>query len=161
LGSTVILGIDPGLANTGWGVIKADHSKNRALAYGCLSTAAGSERCQRLNSIHQGLWDVIERFAPVELAVEAVYFGVNAKSALLTGEARGVALLAAAQGSMSVSEYSPTQVKQVVTGNGYAKKSQIQYMVKAFLQLDHLPQPDHAADALAVAICHAQMRRLN
>ena len=152
-----ILGIDPGLANTGWGVIEVSGQKRRALAYGCVSTAAGDPRPQRLKQLHDCLLGVIERYQPRAMAIESVYFGSNAKSALLTGEARGVAILAAANQGLEIGEYSPTQVKQVIVGAGRASKSQVQYMVKAFLRLDHEPSPDHAADALAIAICHDQL----
>ena len=155
----VVLGIDPGLANTGWGVIQASPGKLSALAYGCVTTLSETDRAERLHMIHTELTAVIERYHPAELAIEAVYFGANVKSAMMTGEARGVALLAAAENQMAVKEYSPTQVKQVVSGNGYAVKSQVQYMVKVFLHLRQLPQPDHAADALAIAICHAQLQK--
>jgi crossover junction endodeoxyribonuclease RuvC len=96
----------------------------------------------------------------VELGIEVDYFGANAKSALATGQARGAALVAAASYGLEVGEYSPTQIKQVTVGEGHAVKQQVQYMVKALLGLDHEPAPDHAADALAVALCHARLRRL-
>jgi len=154
-----ILGIDPGLANTGWGVIEVKGQKRRAVAYGCVSTLATDERPLRLKQLHDGLRDVIARYQPNVVAIESVYFGSNAKSALLTGEARGAVLLAVAYQCLASGEYSPTQVKQVIVGAGWAAKGQVQYMVKAFLGLDHEPTPDHAADALAIAICHAQLGR--
>ncbi|MDR3316166.1 MAG: crossover junction endodeoxyribonuclease RuvC [Coriobacteriales bacterium] len=156
----IILGIDPGLANTGWGVIELLGSKRRALAYGCITTLAGEETALRLRRIHDELQAVIERYHPTELGIEAIYFGANAKSALATGEARGAALLAVASRELRVGEYSPTQIKQVIVGQGKADKKQVQYMVRALLKLDHDPKPDHAADALAAAICHAQFRRI-
>jgi crossover junction endodeoxyribonuclease RuvC len=155
----VILGIDPGLANTGWGIIEQRGSRRRALAYGCLTTAAGDGIAVRLKQIHDGIAAVIERYRPSELGIEVVYFGSNAKSALATGQARGAALVAAAVRGLEVGEYSPTRVKQVTVGEGHAGKQQVQYMVKALLALDHEPTPDHAADALAVALCHAQLRK--
>jgi crossover junction endodeoxyribonuclease RuvC len=156
----IVLGVDPGLANTGWGIIAVTGGQRRAVAYGCISTEADEERSLRLRAIHDEINAVIERYHPSELAIEAVYFGANAKSALLTGEARGVALLAAANRQLVVCEYSPTQVKQVIVGVGRAEKKQIQFMVKALLKLDYEPSPDHAADALAIALCHAQLRRM-
>ena len=155
----VILGIDPGLANTGWGVIEQSGSKRRALAYGCITTEAQAEITQRLRQIHDGIAAVIQRYHPSEIGIEAVYFGSNAKSALATGQARGAALVAGAMRQLTIGEYSPTQVKQVVVGVGAADKRQVQYMVRALLALDHAPAPDHAADALAVAICHAQLHK--
>ena len=154
----IILGIDPGLANTGWGIIEREGSRCRALAYGCIKTKAGDEVAQRLAAIHDEVKSVIERYAPTECAVESVYFGTNAKSAFATGQARGVALLATADAHLAVGEYSPVQIKSVVTGSGTADKGQVIYMVRAFLALDHDPRPDHAADALAAAITHAHLR---
>jgi crossover junction endodeoxyribonuclease RuvC len=154
----IILGIDPGLANTGWGIIERDGSSCRALAYGCIRTNASDDVAQRLAAIHDEVRDVIDRYAPLECAVESVFFGTNAKSAFATGQARGVALLATADAHLSVGEYSPVQIKSVVAGSGTADKSQVAYMVRAFLSLDHEPRPDHAADALAAAITHAHLR---
>lgn len=156
----IILGIDPGLANTGWGVIELTGSKKRALAYGCITTEATEEIAVRLKLIHDEIALVIERYRPSELSIEAVYFGSNAKSALATGQARGAALVAVANRQLRVGEYSPTQIKQVIVGTGRAAKGQVQYMVKTLLALDHEPSPDHAADALAAALCHAQLRRM-
>jgi crossover junction endodeoxyribonuclease RuvC len=154
----IILGIDPGLANTGWGVIEHSGPRSRCVAYGCVTTRANEELAQRLSAIHDGIASVIERYSPEECAVESVFFGSNAKSAFATGQARGVALLATAASRIDLAEYSPVQIKSVVTGSGTADKKQMQYMVRALLNLDHEPKPDHCADALAVAICHAAMR---
>ncbi|MDR1013772.1 MAG: crossover junction endodeoxyribonuclease RuvC [Coriobacteriales bacterium] len=156
----VILGIDPGLANTGWGVVEQRGARLRALAYGCVTTEAHEGIAVRLKHIHDGIAAAIERYRPAELGIEVVYFGANTKSALATGQARGAALVAAAAYGLEVGEYSPTQIKQVTVGEGHAAKQQVQYMVKALLGLDHEPAPDHAADALAVALCHARLRRL-
>ena len=154
----IILGIDPGLANTGWGVVELVGSRNRCIAYGCITTRADEQLSQRLSAIHEGIASVIERHAPAECAVESVFFGTNAKSAFSTGQARGVALLATAHSRIDIAEYSPVQIKSVVTGSGTADKKQVQYMVRAILDLDHEPKPDHCADALAAAICHAALR---
>lgn len=154
-----IIGIDPGLATTGWGVIEATTGRRRALAYGHVATDPAEGRSQRLSVIHAGIIAAIERYEPSELAVESVFFGVDVRSALRLGEVRGVALLAAAHCHIEVAEYLPAQVKQAIVGQGQATKAQIQFMVKALLQLDHTPEPDHCADALAVALCHAQLRR--
>jgi crossover junction endodeoxyribonuclease RuvC len=157
---TIILGIDPGLANSGWGVIEETGAHKRALAYGCISTTAGLDIATRLKSIHDQLCAVIERYRPTELGIEQVYFGANSKSAMATGQARGAALVAAATLQLEVGEYSPRQIKQVVVGTGTASKEQVQYMVRVILGLDHEPSPDHAADALAAAICHSHMRKV-
>jgi crossover junction endodeoxyribonuclease RuvC len=130
------------------------------VAYGCITTSADSDIASRLKQIHDEVAAVIERYRPSELGIEVVYFGSNAKSALATGQARGAALVAVAARGLVVGEYSPTRIKQVTVGEGHAEKQQVQYMVKALLALDHEPAPDHAADALAVALCHAQLRRL-
>lgn len=154
----IILGIDPGLANTGWGVI--DHSGARCapLAYGCVTTRSDDPVAARLSRIHDEVRAVIERYLPEECAVESVFFGTNAKSAFATGQARGVAVLATAERQIILAEYSPVQIKSVVVGSGTADKRQVAYMVRASLALDHDPSPDHAADALAVALTHARLR---
>jgi crossover junction endodeoxyribonuclease RuvC len=157
--ATRIIGIDPGLAHTGWGIIDAVPGKPRAIAYGHITTDPKTERSLRLLRIHDGIVEVIERYGPSELAVESVFFGVDVKNALGLGEVRGASLLAAASRHIVVREYLPTQVKQTIVGQGQATKAQIQFMVKALLKLDHQPEPDHCSDALAVALCHAQMRR--
>ena len=154
------LGIDPGLANTGWGIVEITRGGQRAIAYGHISTTADTEHALRLRIIHERIIEVIHRYNPTEMALEAVFFSTNAKSALSIGEVRGVAMLAAAESGMTVEEYSATQIKQTVVGEGRAGKAQVQFMVKALLGLDHEPQPDHSADALAAALCHARMRRI-
>jgi len=154
----IILGIDPGLANTGWGVVERRGPRCLPLAYGCVSTKPGTPLAARLAAVHDGIRDVIERYAPSEVAVESVFFGTNAKSAFATGQARGVALLATADRGIVLAEYSPVQIKSVVCGSGSADKHQVTYMVRVLLALDHDPKPDHAADALAAAITHAHLR---
>ena len=155
----IILGIDPGLANTGWGVIEQSGSRFRCLAYGCVVTRAGEPVAQRLALIHDAIQHVIVRYSPEAAAVESVFFGTNAKSAFATGQARGVALLATADAQLELGEYSPVQIKSAVVGSGTADKKQVQFMVRTVLSLDHEPKPDHAADALAAAICHANLRK--
>lgn len=154
----IILGIDPGLANTGWGVVERRGPSCRCLAYGCISSGSGEALASRLKRIHDEIQAVIARFSPAECAVESVFFGTNAKSAFATGQARGVALLATADSAIPLAEYSPVQIKSVVVGTGTADKQQVTYMVRTLLSLDHDPRPDHSADALAVAICHAHQR---
>ena len=152
----IVLGIDPGLKNTGWGVIEQQGNRLRCLAYGCVATDSRSAAAQRLAEIHEAVTKVIARYRPEECAVESVYFGTNAKTAFATGQARGVALLAASQ--LPIGEYGPGEIKMAVVGTGDADKRQVQYMVRAILGLSEEPQPDHAADALAAAICHANSR---
>ena len=155
----VILGVDPGLAHTGWGVVETRGSVCRARAYGCVATKAHEAIDSRLGRIYDELRAVIEKFGPTELAIENVYFGENVKSAVATAQARGVAIVACAKAGLTVGEYTPMQIKQAVVGTGAADKRQVMYMVKSILALDHEPHPDHAADALAAAVCHANLRR--
>lgn len=152
----IILGIDPGLANTGWGVIETSGSRFRCVAYGCVTTEGALPLPARLARIHESLCDVVARYAPTEAAVESVYFSNNAKTAFATGQARGVAILAARD--IPVGEYGPGEIKLAVVGAGDADKHQVQYMVRVLLGLQDEPKPDHAADALAAAICHANTR---
>lgn len=156
--SLVILGIDPGLAHTGWGVIEQRASVCRCMAYGCVTTPASDSTHLRLATIYEKIGWVIERYHPVELGIEDIFFGINAKTAFATGQARGAALVACSQGGLEVGEYTPQQIKLAVAGTGSATKEQVQYMVRAVLALDHEPKPDHAADALAAAVCHANLR---
>lgn len=155
----VVLGVDPGLAHTGWGVIETRGSLARARAYGCVATTAGEPLAQRLGKIYDELRAVIEKFGPTELAIENVYFGENTRSAMATAQARGAAIVACATAGLQVGEYTPMQIKQAVVGTGAADKRQVMYMVRTVLALDHEPKPDHAADALAAAVCHANTRR--
>lgn len=155
----VILGVDPGLAHTGWGVVETRGSVCRARAYGCVATRAHEAIDSRLGRIYDELRAVIDKFGPTELAIENVYFGENVKSAIATAQARGVAIVACSKAGLSVGEYTPMQIKQAVVGTGAADKHQVMYMVRSILALDHEPHPDHAADALAAAVCHANLRR--
>lgn len=154
----VILGIDPGLAHTGWGVIEERSGEVRARAYGCIETAAGSDLAVRLRHIADDLSDVVHRYRPDEAAIEDIYFGVNARSAIPTAHARGAAMVALSLCGVGVGEYTPMQIKQAVVGTGAADKHQVTFMVRILTHLDHDPKPDHAADALACAICHAHLR---
>ncbi|AEB07268.1 crossover junction endodeoxyribonuclease RuvC [Coriobacterium glomerans PW2] len=155
----VVLGIDPGLANTGWGVVEERSGDVRCRAYGCIQTASGSPLAVRLRRIADDLRAVVERYRPQTAAIEDIYFGVNVRSAIPTAHARGAALVACSLAGMDVGEYTPMQIKQAVVGTGAADKAQIAYMVRRLLQLDREPRPDHAADALACAICHAHLVR--
>ena len=155
----VILGIDPGLAHTGWGVVETRGPICRARAYGCVTTTASEPIDMRLGRIYRKLREVIEKYGPTELAIESIYFGENTKSAIATAQARGAAIVACSTAGLSVGEYTPMQIKQAVVGTGAADKRQVMYMVRTVLELDHEPRPDHAADALAAAVCHATFTR--
>ena len=149
-----ILGIDPGLRATGFGILDKAGSKLTYVTSGCIKTASGGELPLRLKTILDGLAEVIGSNAPLQVAVEKVFVNVNPQSTLLLGQARGAAICAAVMHNLPVSEYTALQVKQAVVGNGHAKKEQVQEMVKRLLRLAGDPSPD-AADALACAICHA------
>lgn len=155
----VILGIDPGLANTGWGIVETRGPLCRARAYGNIATQADSPLNVRLGAIYDQLAQVINRYRPEDVAIERIFFGHNTKSAIATAHARGAALVACAHSGMAVGEYTPMQIKQAVVGTGAADKNQVTYMVRQVLALDHDPKPDHCADALAAAVCHAHLCR--
>ncbi len=150
----IILGIDPGLAHTGWGIVEQSGSRLRCVAYGCVSTTRTSELSARLMKVHDQILAVADRFQPSCVGIESVWFGNNVSAAFATGQARGAALVACAKRSMMVGEFTPSQIKMAVVGNGNAEKEQVQYMVQHILGLDAAPNPDHAADALAAAICY-------
>lgn len=149
----IILGIDPGYERTGFGVIEYDKGKSSCLDYGVIKTDKGLEFVQRLQELHQDLKKIIQKYKPGLIAVEDLFFYKNVKTAIKVGQARGVVLLTCTMAGIKVCEYTPLQVKQGVCGYGKADKKQIQTVVKMLLKLDKLPQPDDAADALAVAIC--------
>jgi crossover junction endodeoxyribonuclease RuvC len=151
----IVLGIDPGTASTGYGVVAQRASRLLALDGGVIETAAGLPLERRLATIHTRVAELIDEHEPVAVAVEDLYFGANARSALAVGQARGVVLLAAGQRGLPCASYTPQQIKSAVCGSGRAEKAQVQQMVQRLLALAELPEPDHAADALAVAICHA------
>lgn len=155
----VILGIDPGLAHTGWGIVETRGSLCRARAYGCVTTLSSESLDRRLGQIFSEVDQVIRTYSPSQLAIEKIFFGENQRSAIATAHARGAAIAACAQGGLQVGEYTPMQIKQAVVGTGSADKRQVIYMVRRILALDHDPRPDHCADALAAAICHANLTR--
>lgn len=155
----VILGVDPGLAHTGWGIVETRGPMCRARAYGCVTTRASQPLAERLGAIYGELSEAIERFGPTQLAIEKIFFGDNVRSAMATAQARGVAIVACAQAGLEVGEYTPMQIKQAVVGTGSADKRQVIYMIRNVLALDHDPRPDHCADALACAVCHANLMR--
>lgn len=150
-----ILGIDPGLATTGFGVVEATASGERALTFGAILTPADMALEQRLLLVYRRLNDVMAEFRPEACAAEELFFGKNSRSAFAVAQARGVALLAAADHGLGVEVYRPIQVKQAVAAYGGATKQQVQQMVRMLLGLADIPRPDDAADALAIALCHA------
>ncbi len=159
------IGIDPGTAITGYGLVREEQDGSlRVVDYGVIQTSPQETMPQRLVQLYKQLKDVISLHGPQSGAVEKLFFARNVRTALTVGQARGVALLALAEAGVALSEYSPNEVKQAVAGYGGADKNQVQSMVKVLLNLDKVPQPDDAADALAVAICHlhsARIRSLN
>lgn len=152
----LILGIDPGSRITGFGIINSVGGRNEYVASGCIRIK-GDELPERLKQVYAGVDEVIERYCPQEMAIEQVFMAKNADSALKLGQARGVAIVAGANHDLPVHEYAARKVKQAVVGNGGADKSQVQHMVMNILKLPGLPQAD-AADALAIALCHAHTR---
>jgi len=154
-----VIGIDPGTAITGWGVIEGDGQKLHLVAYGVVITPAQQSLAQRLQTIYSELTVIIRQWQPETSAIEELFFSNNAKTALTVGHGRGVAMLALANANLSIAEYKPMEVKQAITGHGGADKAQIQQMVKLLLELEDIPRPDDAADALAVAICHLHSAR--
>ncbi len=157
----VILGLDPGLATLGYGVIKKESRKKaEMLDYGVISTPKDENLAVRLCMIEKGLKQIIEKFQPDEVAVEELFFAKNVKTGIAVAHARGVILLTANKECGRLFEYTPLQIKQALTGYGRAEKIQIQQMVKSLLGLKGIPKPDDAADALAVALTHAQTNKL-
>jgi crossover junction endodeoxyribonuclease RuvC len=159
-----VLGIDPGTAIMGYGLVRAPDGGSspgdfELVEYGALTTPAGEPLARRLLSLYSQLNVLLDRFQPSEIVVEELFFNRNTTTAIAVGQARGVALLAAANHNLTVQEYTPLQVKQALTGYGRATKDQIQHMVRVLLELDFTPKPDDAADALALAICHLRGRR--
>ena len=151
----IILGIDPGYAIVGWGVIEYNGSKFKTLGYGSITTPAGLEPSQRLLMVFQGMNEIIQKYKPDRIAVEELFFNTNTTTAILVAEARGVILLSAKLAGLEFAEYTPLQVKQAVVGYGRAEKKQVIAMVTTLLGLPAPPKPDDTADALAIAVCDA------
>lgn len=151
----VILGIDPGLATLGYGVIEANAGKYRLIQYGTVTTEAGQPMPARLRSIYQGVSQLMEIYHPDEVAFEELFFSKNITTGMAVSAARGVALVAVANQTENLYEYTPMQIKQAVTGYGGADKHQVQHMVKLLLHMEDIARPDDAADAIAVALTHA------
>ena len=157
----VILGIDPGIATVGFGVINADGAQVLPVRYGVISTPAGMRLAQRLSLIYNDMCMLIDTFKPDVIAIEELFFNTNLKTGISVAHGRGVVLLAGEEKGIPMYEYTPLQVKQAITGYGRADKNQAQQMVKMFLNLTEVPKPDDTADALAVAICHAHSASLS
>jgi len=156
----IVLGIDPGIAITGYAVLQGDESQMKPLCYGSIQTPSTQSTSERLATIYSELNRIILEYHPIEIAVEELFFSRNVTTALIVGQARGVVLLSAQQQGLRLTEYKPMEVKLAVTGYGAAAKKQVQQMVKILLRLTETPKPDDTADALAIAICHLQSRKL-
>jgi crossover junction endodeoxyribonuclease RuvC len=156
----LVLGIDPGTAITGYGLVKGEDDSLTLVDYGAITTSSDQPLPERLQRIYRELTALIEDRQPTAVAVEELFFSKNVRTALSVGQARGVALLASANAGLPIHEYTPLQVKQAIAGYGRATKDQVQQMVRMLLALDSVPQPDDAADAIAVAICHIHSAKL-
>ncbi len=157
----IIMGIDPGTAITGIGIIALQDENLSLLKYRAVKTVSKSELPLRLKSIYNAVMEDAEMFSPQVCAVEDVFSGINIRSALQIGQARGAAMMAAVNRGIEIAQYTPREVKMSVVGNGNASKKQVQFMVRNLLNLQHNPEPIDCADALAVAICHANRMKLN
>ena len=157
----IILGIDPGIAIVGWGVIDFTGNKMKPIGFGAITTPAHTPITSRLKSIYDELVKIIDTYKPEAMAVEELFFNTNVKTAITVAHARGIVLLCASQKGIPDFEYTPLQVKQALTGYGRADKAQMQSMVKIMLGLNAVPKPDDVADALAIAICHAHSHNLS
>ncbi len=158
----IILGLDPGLATLGYGVINAVHGNFSVVDYGVVTTPKECTLPERLLQLEEGVKELIETYKPENVAIEELFFSKNITTGIAVAEARGVILLTAVKSlGREVYEYTPNQIKQAITGYGGADKMQMQHMVQALLRLKSVPRPDDAADALAVALCHAQTSRLS
>lgn len=156
----IILGIDPGTAICGYGLIETINYRLRPIDCGTITTSADMKLDQRLVAIYNGISQLIDTYHPEECSVEELFFNTNTSTALSVGQARGVILLASAHKDVPVYGYTPLQVKQAIVGYGRAEKKQVQFMVKTILNLKDIPRPDDAADGLALAICHAHSRKI-
>ena len=159
----LVIGLDPGLATTGYALVRGQGERLEAVDYGVIRTPPRVPLPDRLLMLHDQLDELLQRYGPAVAGVEELFFSANAQTAMLVGQARGVLLVTLAQAGIDIAEYKPMQIKQAVTGYGGADKLQVQEMVRMLLGLDELPRPDDAADALAICICHhhsAQLRTL-
>ncbi len=151
----IILGIDPGYAIVGFGVIKYEANRFSVIDYGAITTSAGMPFVERLDIIYKELNELFKKYKPEAMAIEKLFYNTNAKTVIDVAQARGVTVLAAYQNNAEIFEYTPLQVKQSVVGYGRAEKKQVQEMIRVILNLEKVPKPDDTADALAMAICHA------
>ena len=150
----IVLGIDPGYALMGWGVVESHGSRLRLINYGCIETFAHTPMQHRLRTLYKGVQDLVNIYKPDDVAFEELFFAHNVTTALMVGAARGAAIIAATEYTENLYEYTPGQIKQAVTGDGGADKKQVQQMVKMLLGMQEIPKPDDAADAIACAITH-------
>jgi len=157
----IVIGIDPGLATVGFGVIKTEKERVTPMSYGCIRTSPDKQTPQRLLEIYNEITSLFEKYKPEVIAVEKLFFSKNVTNGLSVSEARGVIFLAAQQQNIPIFEYSPNQVKQAITGSGRADKKQVQEMIKRLLGLDEIPEPDDAADGLSIALCHVNMQKFS
>ena len=155
----IVIGIDPGVARLGYGVIHVDKGAITPLCYGCIETKAGRRQAERLLEIYTEIMALFARYPPDCLAIEKLFFTKNVTSAMSVSEVRGVILLAAEQRHLPVEEYTPNQIKQAIAGSGRADKAQMQEMIRRLLHLDEVPKPDDAADGLSIALCHIHIMR--
>lgn len=156
----IIMGIDPGFAITGYGIVKYEGNRFTPIDYGAITTESSMELPKRLLHLHNSLEVLIKNYKPDAIAIEELFFNKNIKTALTVGHGRGVAVLAAAQSGVEVFEYTPLQVKQSIVGYGRAEKAQVQQMIKIILNLQAIPKPDDTADALAIAVCHGHSHKM-
>ena len=160
-GGRIILGIDPGTATMGWGVIRQEGSRLSYVQHGAITTPSQWEMPRRLGRLFDGVTELVKGYRPETVAVEELFFNTNVTTAITVGQARGVVLLAAYRAGIEVAEYTPLQVKQAITSYGRAEKRQVQEMVRSLLRLREIPKPDDAADGLAIAVCHAFSSRIS
>ncbi len=156
----LVIGIDPGLATVGFGVIRTEKNAIIPVSYGCIKTSAGKQTPERLLDIYAEVITLFEKYSPEAIAVEKLFFNKNVTNAMSVSEARGVLFLAAQQRHIPVFEYTPLQVKQAITGSGRADKKQMQEMIRRLLNLKEVPKPDDAADGLSIALCHINIMRI-
>jgi crossover junction endodeoxyribonuclease RuvC len=155
----IVVGIDPGLATVGFGVIQKIEDKIIPVSYGCIRTSAQKQISERLLDIYNEINSLFNKYNPQTVVIEKLFFNKNVTSAMNVGEARGVIILAAQQKQIPVFQYIPAQIKKAITGTGNADKQQMQEMIKKLLGLDEIPQPDDAADGLSIALCHMHIMR--
>ena len=155
----IVIGIDPGLATVGFGVIRKEEGTITPVSYGCIRTSSEKQNSERLMDIYNEINTLFETYNPQTVAIEKLFFNRNVTSAMGVCEARGVIFLAAQQKSIPIFEYAPTQIKQAITGTGDADKRQMQMMIQRLLNLDELPRPDDAADGLSIALCHMHIMK--